>query len=418
MAANAIPRDGSIDSTGAFLRQGYAFIGNRCRGLHSDAFETRLGLEPTICMLGEEAARTFYSAPVTRSGAMPPSVVSLLQDQGSVQALDGPAHRHRKELFVSLLAPGMAREVAEAVDEEWRRRGSRWEQARELVLLREAQELLCAAICRWTGIELGEQETAARTDELTAMIDGAGTFGPRNWRGQLLRRRTERWAARLVRAARASGDEAGADAPLRRIALHRDRQGELLDPAVAAVELINILRPTVAVARYVVFAALSLAADPDLHDALTHGSEEDLKSFVLEVRRFYPLFPVVAGRLTEDFTWRGETLPRGRRVVLDLYGTDHDPRLWDHPDSFDARRFKGWGGNPFTLIPQGGGDHLTGHRCPGEWVTIEALKASVRGLLRLSYRVPPQDLRISLSRMPARPRSGLVISDVRVLNGR
>ncbi len=43
---------------------------------------------------------------------------------------------------------------------------------------------------------------------------------------------------------------------------HRDPYGNLLDPGVAAVELINILRPTVAVARYVAFAAVALHEFP------------------------------------------------------------------------------------------------------------------------------------------------------------
>jgi fatty-acid peroxygenase len=41
---------------------------------------------------------------------------------------------------------------------------------------------------------------------------------------------------------------------------------------------------------------------------------------------FAPFFPAVAARVRRDFDWKGYRLPRGRRVLLDLYGTDYDPR--------------------------------------------------------------------------------------------
>jgi fatty-acid peroxygenase len=69
---------------------------------------------------------------------------------------------------------------------------------------------------------------------------------------------------------------------------------------------------------------------------------------------------------------------------------------------------------PFDLIPQGGGDHH--HRCAGERVTVELLKAAVSHLTgSLTYDVPAQDLRVSLSRVPAIPRSRFVMSNVRRL---
>lgn len=133
-----------------------------------------------------------------------------------------------------------------------------------------------------------------------------------------------------------------------------------------------------------------------------------------EVRRFYPFFPVIGGRVQQAFRWRGHQFPRGRWVLLDLYATNHDPRAWERPEEFRPQRFHGWRGSPFAFIPQGGGDHHTNHRCAGEWVTIAVLEVIVGALAReMTYRVPPQDLRVSLRRIPAIPRSGFVIEDVR-----
>jgi fatty-acid peroxygenase len=101
-------------------------------------------------------------------------------------------------------------------------------------------------------------------------------------------------------------------------------------------------------------------------------------------------------------------------VLLDLYGTNHDARLWDKPDEFRPERFRKWSGSAFNFIPQGGGNHYRNHRCPGEWITIELMKDAVEFLAEsIAYDIPPQDLRISMSRMPAIPRSRFVISNVR-----
>jgi len=110
------------------------------------------------------------------------------------------------------------------------------------------------------------------------------------------------------------------------------------------------------------------------------------------------------------FAWRDIAFQKGDRFVLDLYGTDHDGRLWDDPEAFRPERFLGWSGNAFTMIPQGGGDFHNGHRCAGEWLTIAVMKSMLRVLAgEINYAVPPQDLSVDLANMPALPSSGLVV---------
>jgi len=145
---------------------------------------------------------------------------------------------------------------------------------------------------------------------------------------------------------------------------------------------------------------------------LRGGQEVEL--FVQEVRRFYPFFPLQGARVRTPFDWQGVHFPVGRRVLLDLYGTDHHPQLWEKPDRFDPDRFRGWDGGAYDFIPQGGGDHHTGHRCPGEWITIELMKRAVTILTgEMDYDVPDQDLRVSLRRIPTLPASRFVIANVR-----
>ncbi|WP_222707250.1 cytochrome P450 [Pontibacter qinzhouensis] len=52
-------------------------------------------------------------------------------------------------------------------------------------------------------------------------------------------------------------------------------------------------------------------------------------------------------------------------MLLEVYGTHHDPELWENPEEFRPERFRDWKRIPFDFIPQGGGDHHTDHRCAG-----------------------------------------------------
>ncbi len=348
LAARAL----STDSTLALLNEGYEFIPNRCRRHRSDVYETRLMLTKAVCMMGEEAAEVFYEpGRFTRKGALPQTTLRLLQDKGSAQVMDGEAHRWRKRMFMSLMTPEGIRRLADAVDDRWRARIGEWKGMHEVVLFHEVEEILCRAACEWAGVPLAEPEAERRTREFAAMIEGAGSVGPRNWRGQILRARTERWIRGVIEGVRAGRLPVPEGSAAHVIAFHRDPDGELLDTEVAAVELINVLRPVVAVARYIVFAALALHEHPECRQELWVGGDDYLEMFVQEVRRFYPFFPFVGGRVSNEFDWRGRHFAEGAWVLLDLFGTNHDARIWEEPEAFRPDRFRRWGGSAFDFIP-------------------------------------------------------------------
>ena len=87
--------------------------------------------------------------------------------------------------------------------------------------------------------------------------------------------------------------------------------------------------------------------------------------------------------------------------------------MWPNPDLFDPKRFAGREPTPWDLIPQGGGDPRHGHRCAGEDPTVRLIRQAATILSGLAYDLPPQDLAIPLDRMPTRPASGFVITNVR-----
>ncbi|WFE31664.1 cytochrome P450 [Micromonospora sp. WMMD975] len=411
---STMPSDRSPDSTLAFRREGYRFVGTRCDRFGTDIVQARLLLEPTICLRGREAAELFYDEErFVRRGAMPKRGQRTLTGVGGVQGLDGPAHRVRKAMFTSIMTPAAVRRLGDLFDDEWQARISAWAEHGPVVLYDEVGRMLTRAVWAWAGVPLAGTDVRRRTAEMHAMIEGPAALGPTHWRGLVARRRAERWAGELIEEVRAGAVPAPEGSALRVVAGHRDEWGRPLPRRIAAVELLNVLRPTVAVDRYVVFAALALHDHPHWHDRV-RGDDAATEQFVQEVRRHYPFFAVTAARVRRSFEWQGYAFPQGRRVLLDLYGTNHHPRLWPEPERFRPERFAGWRDDPFGFVPQGGGDHQAGHRCAGEWITIELMKRAVANLTgAMSYRVPPQDLALDLGMMPTLPPSGLVVDGVR-----
>ncbi len=402
------------DSTLTFLAAGYDAGARLTRGRGTDAYPTRLGLVPTILTSGSEAARVVYdNTRFIRHRAMPAVVQRTLLGVGGVQGLDGERHRARKQAFVDLLGPERAPEVAAHFETQLRAALADWEQ-RDRVVLRDAiAEVLCRAVCAWADVPLPENEVAARTRDLRRLFELADLPVVHYARARRARRRLESWLAGLVGDLRAGTHTAEEGTALHTWAWFREPDGSLLAPRVAAVELLNVLRPTVAITRFVTLAALSVHLHPSWRERL-RAADADVEPFVQEVRRYYPFFPAVAGRVREPFEWRGVQFPRGRRVLLDLYATDQDPRSWEAPGEFRPDRFRDWDESAFDFVPQGGGDHLTGHRCPGEWITIAVMSRAVRLLVRdVDYDLVAQDLTVSHTRMPTGPASGFVIRDVR-----
>ncbi|MFI9027835.1 cytochrome P450 [Streptomyces sp. NPDC053560] len=407
------------DSTLPLLVEGYAWLPDRRRRNGGAPVRTRLLGKPAIALHGIDAVRFFYDeSHIHRRDALPGPVLDTLFGRGAVHTLDGERHRVRKALFVHLLKDRESiADLTERATAEWERARADWAGRSQVVLFDAFGLLLTRTVCGWAGIPLDGEAARETADDLVAMVDGFATPGPRHWRARRARRRQEERLARRIEDVRRGGpghteQGAPAGAALAEVARHHEADGALLDPHTAAVEILNVIRPTVAVAWFLTFAAHALHRRPEQGAPLAKGDTGYARAFAHEVRRFYPFVPFLGGLAARDLEWRGEPVAAGTMVLLDVYGYLHDPELWPRPYTFDPTRFTDAEPGRDDLIPQGGGEVSGGHRCPGEDIVLALLQTLVPLLARLEYRVPEQDLSIPLHRVPTRVNSGFVVTDV------
>lgn len=413
-----IPQEKGADHTLALLTEGYLFIPNRSRKMGTDIFQTRLLGQKTICMAGEEAAALFYDeSKFRRKGAVPKRIQKSLFGEKAIQNLDDAEHKNRKGLFMSLMTPVHLQLLNTYVTEEWQAAAHEWEQQEKVDFFKEVEDLMMRVACRFAGVPLKKEEAETRARDMGAMVDAFGGIGPRHWKGRTARDNSEEWIEKMVKGVRKGLLPALPGTALYEMSWYKQPNGKKLASRIAAVEILNIIRPIVAIGRYITFGAVALHEHPETRPKFAEGPLEYSTWFAQEVRRFYPFGPFTGARVRKDFIWKDYEFKKGTLVLLDLYGTNHHSDIWKKPEGFIPERFRDWRGSPFSFIPQGGGEYEIGHRCAGEWVTIEAMKTSFDFLAgKLEYDVPPQDLRYSLVRMPSIPKSRFVIQNVRLVN--
>ncbi len=407
------PHERDIDETLALSLEGYLYIKNRMDKHKSDLFQTNLFGKKAICITGKAAAEIFYDTErFVRSGAAPKRVQKTLTGENAVQGMDGEAHLHRKSLFMSLTTNQHPKTLADLAFKEWEAVIPRWAAAEKIKLFDEAKIVLCKTACKWAGVPLLESETKEYADNFAEMIDAFGAVGPRHWKGKAARTKTEKWIANIIDNVRAGRLKSPEGSALYTVANHKELDGNLLEINMAAKELINLIRPIVAISTYITFMALALYEHPENKSILLSDADAS-HMFVQEVRRFYPFTPFVGAKVKKEFVWNNCEFKTGTLVLLDIYGINHDSRIWDKPYEFLPERFRNWQYNPFEFIPHGGGDPANGHRCPGESITVEIMKATLNFLVnKVDYKVPDQNLSYNMARIPTLPKSGFILNNV------
>lgn len=412
------------DDAPTLLTRGYGFgprIWRRVRAGARSAPMRLLGSD-AVFVRGVEGVELFYDASrIARSGAMPAIVQESLFGHGSVHSLDGDAHRHRKATFIDVAyEDDQVARLTPWLEREWQSERQAWIDGGTRSAYDGAVGALGRAIMGWAGVPGTRAAKTRWAARLAQIVDGFGSPYSPEYIGALANRWwSDRHSARLIDAVRHGALDAEPGTALEQWAHHRDEHGELLPARIAGVELQNSIRPMIAVARFVAFAAKELQERPDWRERIAaEAAERDAlvggplaTMFAQEVRRTAPFVPMLPGWATADIDIDGQHVDAGGRVVLDLLGTDTDDRFWARPQRFDPERFRGVEDYEAlaAFVPHGGADVATGHRCPGEKLAIAGLGAAITVLSDPALRILDEGLEVNRRRLPTKPRSGGVV---------
>nr|KAJ0214500.1 hypothetical protein LSAT_V11C400203810 [Lactuca sativa] len=134
--------------------------------------------------------------------------------------------------------------------------------------------------------------------------------------------------------------------------------------------------------------------------------ESDMKNLVYldaiikETLRLYPAGPLwFPHESMEDFIVGGYNIPKGTRLVLNLWKMHHNPNIWPDPYEFQPQRFLTTHkdidvkGKHFELLPFGGGRRM----CPGYHFALQALRLTLATLIQQFVISKPSNGPIDMS---------------------
>lgn len=415
--SQSVTRDDSV----SILTRGYGFGPRIWRRVTQGARSAPMRLlgRDAVFVRGVEGVELFYDADrIVRAGAMPALVQATLFGHGSVHSLDGDEHRHRKATFTHVAYDdAKVARLSPRLEREWTSERDAWLHGGTRSAYDAAVGAFGRAIMGWAGLPGTPAAKTRWSQRLAQIVDGFGSpYSPVYLVAALNRAWSDRHAARLIEAVRDGSLDAGAGTALEMWAHHRGLDGELLSPRVAGVKLQNSLRPMIAVARFVAFAAKALHDRPDWRERIA-AEATDLGAlvggplavmFAQEIRRTAPFVPMLPATALSDIEIDGQQVTAGGRVVLDILGTNTDDRSWARPQQFDPERFRDvddFEAIP-TFIPHGGADVHTGHRCPGEKLAIAGLSAAIAVLSDPELSIQDVGLAVNHRRLPTKPASG------------
>ncbi|WP_038023213.1 cytochrome P450, partial [Tetragenococcus muriaticus] len=360
---------------------GYEVLSELRKEVNAPVVKASLLNQEIIAIYGQEAAKKFYDAEnFKRDKAMPTPILKTLQGEGGVQTLDGQEHYKRKSVFMDLMTPDRMEDYRKTLEETLTQELDA--QTGQFELYHLTKNVLFKAICKWAGVNLGQysdEEIDELADTQVDMFEGTVNSVSEHVQGLEGRKKAEKWAQDLFAEARNNPVPGKENVPLYAFAEATDVDGNRLPLNIAAVDFLNIIRPTVAITVWVNLIGHALFGPNNVYKELKQNFDHLQDSFIQETRRYYPFFPMVPAISKREVDIDGYAVPEGSWVVLDLYGTNHDARSIEDPESFIVNRYVGRTkqisyDEEYEMIAQGGGDFRAMHRCAGEWITLHTLR--------------------------------------------
>ncbi|KAL6875649.1 hypothetical protein ACP4OV_013162 [Aristida adscensionis] len=120
------------------------------------------------------------------------------------------------------------------------------------------------------------------------------------------------------------------------------------------------------------------------------GQLKYLQAVVKETFRIHPPAPFLLPHLAETATQiKGYTVPKGARILINVWAIGHDSKVWPEPEKFMPERFMekevDFRGKHFELLPFGSGRRM----CPGMPLAMRMVHLMIASLLhRFEWRLP------------------------------
>ncbi|KAJ4848863.1 hypothetical protein Tsubulata_036347 [Turnera subulata] len=131
-------------------------------------------------------------------------------------------------------------------------------------------------------------------------------------------------------------------------------------------------------------------AQDEIDDAIGHDrlvTESDmgnlpyLHCIIKETMRMYPVGPLLAPHESSDeCVVSGYRIPWGTMLLVNMWGIQNDPQIWEEPTKFRPERFEGFEGSRdgFRFMPFGSGRRS----CPGEGLGLRMVSLGLSSLLQ------------------------------------
>lgn len=106
-----------------------------------------------------------------------------------------------------------------------------------------------------------------------------------------------------------------------------------------------------------------------------------LACIIKETLRMYPAGPLLPHESSKDCFVGGYHVPRGTMLIVNAWGIQNDPNIWEDPETFRPERFEGVEGYEdfgFKLLPFGFGRRS----CPGENMAMKMVGLALGSLIQ------------------------------------